>query len=70
MTTLPRQEERAVTANDAAAWFDRKTSSWGAAMTAALGTEHLAAVRQRLETTLACGPVLWKWNALLLVGTR
>ena len=70
MTALSRQEERAVTAGDAAAWFDREKSSWGAAMAAALGADNLAAVRQRLETALASGPLLWKWNALLLLGTK
>jgi putative ATPase len=68
MEVLDRQEDRLILSREAQGWFDRAGSRWGAFMAETLGEGIFSAVRAALEERIAQGPVLWKWQSLLLTA--
>jgi putative ATPase len=63
---IEQQEERLLTRQDLALWFDRDHSRWGAFISENLGAENFARLRALLEKRVAAGPVRWKWKSIML----
>jgi putative ATPase len=69
LAQVDQREERLITEGDAALWFDRDRSRWGAFLEEKMGTEAFSQVRQLLEKRIREGPLTWQWRSLLLQGT-
>jgi putative ATPase len=67
---LEQQEERLLTEQDIARWFDSEKSSWGRAVYACTGAEYFDRLRKLLMGRAEQGPVLWKWKTLLCRGRK
>jgi putative ATPase len=68
LTRLEQSEERLLTERDMALWFDPRRSSWGKFMQQQLGADDFRALAGMLREKAAQGPLLWKWQSLLLRG--
>ena len=68
LTHLEQSEERLLTERDIAVWFDPARSSWGRFMSGRLGEGDFRTLADMLREKAAQGPVLWKWQSLLLRG--
>jgi putative ATPase len=66
LTRLEQSEERLLTERDIAVWFDPARSSWGKFMSERLGEGDFRALADMLREKARQGPVLWKWQSLLL----
>jgi putative ATPase len=68
LTVLEQSEERLLTERDMALWFDPGRSTWGKFMHQQLGDGDFRALSDMLREKARQGPVLWKWQSLLLRG--
>jgi hypothetical protein len=66
---MDMKEERLISEKDLNAWFDSENSRWGSFMAKALKDKDFTAIEQSLRLRISKGPVLWKWQSLLLTGT-
>ena len=66
LTRLEQSEERLLTERDMALWFDPARSSWGKFMRKHLGEKNFRSLSGMLREKARQGPVLWKWQSLLL----
>ncbi|MDR1238643.1 MAG: AAA family ATPase [Treponema sp.] len=64
--TIEQSEERPLTRQDLALWFDRDHSRWGAFIGEKLGAGNFNRVRTLLENRIAEGPIRWKWKSIML----
>jgi putative ATPase len=68
LVPLEQSEERLLTERDMALWFDPARSSWGKFIHKQVGADTFQALSDMLREKAAQGPVLWKWQSLLLRG--
>jgi putative ATPase len=66
LSGVEQREERLLTERDMALWFDPLRSSWGKFIRTTLGEADFRALSDMLREKAAQGPVLWKWQSLLL----
>jgi putative ATPase len=70
METLNQKEERLIGEKDLAAWFNAEQSRWGAFMRKALAADDFQAAETFLRQRIQKGPLMWKWQSVLLAGRR
>ncbi|MDR2134541.1 MAG: AAA family ATPase [Treponema sp.] len=63
---LGQKEERLVSGRDLAAWFDPEHSRWGSAIGKNLGKADFSLIESLLREQTAKGPLVWKWQSVLL----
>jgi putative ATPase len=63
---LEQKEERMLTERDIDLWFSPERSGWGAFMLRRLGEGAFSELRDSLLERAKQGPLLWKWQSLLL----
>jgi putative ATPase len=68
LSAVEQSEERLLTERDIALWFDPLRSSWGKFIHKKVGAENFQALSGMLREKAAQGPVLWRWQSLLLKG--
>jgi putative ATPase len=66
LTRLDQSEERILTERDMALWFDPARSSWGKFIHKQVGAGDFRALSDLLREKARQGPILWKWQSLLL----
>jgi putative ATPase len=70
LTRVEQSEERLLTERDMALWFDPARSSWGKFMHKQVGAGNFQALADMLREKARQGPILWKWQSLLLRAHR
>jgi len=68
--TVERQEERLISLRDISLWFDAEKSGWGAFIAESIGEKDFSEIRGILESRIGEGPVMWKWNSILIKATK
>jgi putative ATPase len=67
---VERQEERLISLRDISLWFDAEKSGWGAFIAESIGEKDFSEIRGILESRIGEGPVMWKWNSILIKATK
>ena len=70
METLEQKEERLIGEKDLAAWFNVEKSRWGAFMRKALTADDFQSAEMFLRQRIQKGPLVWKWQSVLLAGKK
>jgi putative ATPase len=70
LSVVEQSEERLLTERDIALWFDPERSSWGKFIHTKVGSADFQALAAMLRDKAAGGPVLWKWQSILLKGIK
>lgn len=64
------EEERLLTDRDLKTWFNVDRSSWGRWIGQRLPPKALQGILEALKAIAAHGPVLWRWESILLIARR
>jgi len=67
---IDQKEERLLTDQDLARWFDPGRSAWGDFIRERLGEEVFARLSRLLTERIREGPVVWQWQQVLLRGRK
>ena len=63
---IDQKEERLITEKDLSVWFNTDQSRWGSFMEKQLNKNEFLTIREVLQTRIAKGPLLWRWQSILL----
>ena len=63
---IEQEEERLIGIKDINAWFDIENSRYGSFIGKLLDPTEFSEIKNTLQKRIEAGPVLWKWQSLLL----